>query len=174
MHRVKIVAGFQRQPEWRLWIGVPVIYLPLLTTVPFVFVGVWLARLHLWMIGATGVKGYWDFVPDWISHRYRNADHVSYAGGTGRWNIVRARFFWVFNCKMYCPMSVALLDYAAYLVKVVENWWCPFAHDRKPSYADGAIDGSFWHTNSSESAKLHPDDRDNPIWSEQAGRRSRP
>jgi len=87
---------------------------------------------------------------------------------------VRARFFWVFNCKMYCPMSVALLDYAAYLVKVVENWWCPFAHDRKPSYADGAIDGSFWHTNSSESAKLHPDDRDNPIWSEQAGRRSRP
>jgi hypothetical protein len=171
MNRVRIVAGFRRQPYWRLLLGVPVIYLPLLTTVPFVFVGVWLVRLHLWMIGATAVKGYWDFVPAWISHRYRNAEHIVYVGGTGRWNIVRTRAFWVFNCKLYCPMSVALMAYGAYLVKIVENWWCPFAHDRKPTYADAPIDGSFWHACPAELSELHPDDRDNPIWNEDAERR---
>jgi len=168
MNRVRIGAGFLRQPYWRLLLGVPVIYLPLLTTVPFLIIGVSLVRLHLWMIGATDVRRYWDFVPAWISHRYRNDQHVYYVGGTGRWNIVRARFFWVFNCKLYCPLSVALCAYGAYLVKVVENWWCPFAHEAKPSYAEGASDQSFWHTCPTELEKLHPEDRDNPIWNEDA------
>lgn len=65
-------------------------------------------------------------------------------------------------------MSVALLRYAAYLVKIVENWWCPFDHEYKHEYADGAIDKSFWHIYSHEIELLHPDDRDNPIWNEDA------
>lgn len=170
MERVRIGDGFQRQPKWRLLLGIPLIYLPLLTTVPFLIVGVLLARLHLWLVGATEMRGYWDFVPTWISHRYRNAEHIRLDSARGRWNILRTRFFWVANCKLYCPMSVALLAYATYLVKVVENWWCPFAHDRKASYAEGAIDMSFWHLDPQERRRLHPDDRENPIWNQAADR----
>jgi hypothetical protein len=50
---------------------------------------------------------------------------------------------------------------------IVENWWCPFAHDKKPDYAEGAIDKSFWHLHKAERNKLHPDDLDNPIWNEE-------
>ncbi|MCG6898227.1 MAG: hypothetical protein LJE61_10385 [Thiocapsa sp.] len=170
MNRVRIGFGFREQPTWKLLLGIPLIYLPLLTTVPFLILGVALARLHLRMVGGTEIRGYWDFVPSWISHRYRNADHISFQGGTGRWMILRSRYFWILNCKLYCPMSVALLAYASYLVKVVENWWCPFAHDRKETYAEGAIDMSFWHAYPRELPKLHPEDRDNPIWNEAASR----
>lgn len=170
MNRARIGKGFQRASYPRQLLGVILIYVPLLTTVPFVLIGTWLVRLHLWMIGATEVKGYWDFVPTWVSHRYRNAQHIRLEEA-GRWNIVRTRAFWILNCKLYCPLSVALMDYSAYLVKIVENWWCPFAHDRKPTYAESAINMSFWHTSSETLSRLHPDDRDNPIWNEAAERR---
>jgi hypothetical protein len=65
-------------------------------------------------------------------------------------------------------MSVALFSYAAYLVKIVENWWCPFAHNRKLNYADGAIDMSFWHVDPEELIKLDRADKNNPIWNEKA------
>jgi hypothetical protein len=54
----------------------------------------------------------------------------------------------------------------AYLVMIVENWWCPFKHDRKEEYLEGAIDQSFWHVDPEDCEKLHPDDRHNPIWNE--------
>lgn len=168
MSRVSIGTGFHAQPGWRLLLGIPLIYVPLLTTVPFVVVGVWLVRLHLWMIGATDIKGYWEFVPAWVSHRYRNRDHITFRGHRGPYFILRSRYYWIFNCKLYCPLSVALLAYADYLVKIVENWWCPFAHSRKDTYAESAIDRSFWHTFPEELSRLHPDDRDNPIWNEAA------
>jgi hypothetical protein len=63
-------------------------------------------------------------------------------------------------------MSVALFRYAVYLVMIVENWWCPFAHERKQEYAGAAIDESFWHIDPQELKKLHPDDKSNPIWNE--------
>ena len=53
-----------------------------------------------------------------------------------------------------------------YLVTIVENWWCPFHHDKKSEYADAAIDQSYWHIYEVERAKLHPDDRDNAIWND--------
>ena len=49
----------------------------------------------------------------------------------------------------------------------MEDWWCPFAHDRKDDFAEGAIDRSFWHDDPDETLKLHPDDKDNPLWIEQ-------
>jgi hypothetical protein len=76
------------------------------------------------------------------------------------------RFYWIFNCKLYCPLSVALFRYAAYLVMIVENWWCPFAHNKKQEYAEAAIDKSYWHLHAQERERLHPDDCDNPIWNE--------
>jgi hypothetical protein len=51
-------------------------------------------------------------------------------------------------------------------VKVVENWWCPFGHNKKDDgdYNEGAIDKSFWHIYPEERAKLHEDDLKNPLW----------
>lgn len=166
MERVRIGCNYVKQPLWKVMLGVPLIYLPIITTVPFVIIGVLLVKMHLKYVGGMAVKSYRDFVPGWVSHRYRNDEQPAinlpwYQPG-------HYRIFWVLNCKLYCPMSVALFSYAVYLVKIVENWWCPFAHDRKQSYAEGTIDESFWHVDPLELAKLHPDDKNNPIWNEKA------
>lgn len=65
-------------------------------------------------------------------------------------------------------MSIALLRYNVYLVKIVENWWCPFTHERKEEYSDASIDYSFWHMDPVREKALDPKDKDNPIWNERA------
>jgi hypothetical protein len=123
-------------------------------------------------VGAMNIRTYRDFVPAWISHRYRYDNQIIYTTGAAWYNLRHRRFYWIFNCKLYCPLSVALFRYAAYLVMIVENWWCPFDHGRKADYTQGAIDRSYWHLNEDERVRLHPEDRDNPIWNE-AGDRDR-
>jgi hypothetical protein len=76
------------------------------------------------------------------------------------------KLFWAFNCNVYCPLSVALYEWSAYLVKTVENFWCPFFHERKSDYAGSAIDQSFWHVLPENKAQLDPEDRDCAIWNE--------
>ncbi len=174
MDKVIIGSNHVKQPYWKRISAIPLIYIPLLTMVPFVIVGVLIVRFHLRMVGGMQIKTYWDFVPSWISHRYRNADQISFTGTTSRFNIMRSRLYWIFNCKLYCPMSVALFAYATYLVKIVENWWCPFTHDKKHTYAEAAIDKSFWHVYPDELTKLHPDDINNPIWNEGADEKDKP
>ena len=145
-------------------VGIPLIYFPLITTTPFVLLGVLLVRTHLKYVGAMNIRSYRDFVPAWISHRYSLDNQIIYSTGAAWYNMRAHRFYWIFNCKLYCPLSVALFRYAAYLVMIVENWWCPFVHDKKQEYAAGAIDKSFWHLHAQEQGRLHPEDRDNPIW----------
>jgi hypothetical protein len=168
MDRVRIGCNYEKQPFWKMVLGVPLIYMPIITTVPFVIIGVFLVRTHLKYVGGMAIKSYWEFVPDWLSHRYRNSEQP--AINISRFHFAYYRWFWVFNCKLYCPLSVALFRYAAYLVMIVENWWCPFAHGKKAEYAEGAIDKSFWHVDPEETAKLHPDDKQNPLWNEQGKR----
>ncbi len=165
MERVTIGANFAQQPLWKKAAGIPLIYFPLFTTLPFVFIGVLLVRTHLKYVGGMNIRPYRDFVPAWISHRYRYDNQIIYTTGSTWYNLRAHRFYWIFNCKLYCPLS-ALFRYAAYLVMIVENWWCPFTHDRKPEYAAAAIDKSYWHLQAQERERLHPDDRDNPIWNE--------
>ena len=168
MQRVKIGSNYLSRRLWKVFLGVPLIYVPLITTIPFVAIGTLLVRMHLVMIGGMYIRSYWDFVPTWISHRYRYNNQITYSTGA-RWYNLRARkFYWIFNCKLYCPMSVALFRYMAYLIKIVENWWCPFDHDKKLEYQEGAIDMSYWHLHDIECEKLHPDDLNNPIWNEEA------
>jgi len=162
MDRVQIGCNYVKQPFWKIMFGVPLIYLPIITSVPFVIIGVLLIKTHLRYIGGMKIKSYWEFVPSWISHRYRNNEQPTI--NVPWYYLAHYRFFWIFNCKLYCPLSVALFGYATYLVKIVENWWCPFAHEQKKTYAESAIDESFWHVDPEELAKLHPDDRKNPIW----------
>jgi len=165
MYRVRIGCNYVKQPFWKVVLGVPLIYLPILTTVPFVMIGVVLIRTHLRYVGGMEIKSYWEFVPAWLSHRYRNSAQPVI--NISRFHLAHYRLFWVFNCKLYCPLSVALFRYASYLVEIVENWWCPFAHERKQEYAESAIDKSFWHVFPEEQAKLHPDDEQNRIWNEE-------
>lgn len=167
MNRVSIAKNFLQQPRYKIMVGVPLIYVPIITTLPFVFVAIVLVRTHLSLIGAKDLKGYWDFVPKWISHRYRNRDQLQYKTGAKWYNLRGMRFYWVFNCKLYCPLSVAVFRYLSYLVMVVENWWCPFHHEKKPEYVEGAVDASYWHVHQAEREALHPNDRDNQIWNEQ-------
>ena len=164
---VRIGKIFPKRPlVLRVIIGLPLIYLPILSTIPFVMIGVILVRWHLWCLGATQIKKYWDFVPEWVSHRYVYRTQPIYSNSI--FSLPHYKWFWIFNCKVYCPMSIALLRYAVYLVKIVENWWCPFTHARKQEYADARIDYSFWHITEASKKALHPDDRENPIWNRDA------
>lgn len=164
--RVEIGKNFDKQPYWKVKTGVPLIYIPLLITVPFVAVGILLVKAHLKLVGAEGVKPFSDFLPSWASHRYHYDNQIVY-GDEKNWKNLRSyRFYWIFNCKIYCPVSVAMFRYMAYLVRIVENWWCPFEHDKKEEYKGSSIDYSYWHIHEKERAKLHEDDKQNPIWNQ--------
>jgi len=169
MERVIIGANHKRRAKWQNALGTVLIFLPILLAVPFAVLAVALVRLHLRIMGAEQLKSYCDFAPGWRSHRYTRKDQITFTTDMAWWEPGRYRLFWIFNCKLYCPLSVALFAYLAYLVKVVENWWCPFYHDKKPTYGDGAIDRSFWHIYPAERDKLHPEDRANPVWNDNAG-----
>lgn len=166
MERVKIGENFVKQPLWKVFVGVPLIYFPIIISIPFVIVSVMLVKSHLRLLGAKNIKPYSDFVPNWSSHRYHYKNQITYSTGA-KWHNLRAyRWYWIFNCNLYCPLSVALFRYITYLVKIVENWWCPFEHDKKCEYTESAIDKSYWHLHKQEKDRLHPDDRDNSLWNE--------
>jgi hypothetical protein len=162
--RITIGGNYDRVSPWRVLVGLPFVYLPVLV-MPFILLGGALVYIHLRMMGASDLKTLRDFLPDWDSHRYHYKTQIVKQDihPWARW--ARARFFWVFNCTLYCPFSVASLEWVTYLTKAVENWWCPFGHARKEAYASAAIDASFWHV-SRDVAQLHPEDRDNPIWND--------
>lgn len=168
MQRIRIGDNFIAQSLWKVFIGVPLIYLPLIFSIPFVVVCVVLVKAHLRLMGAKNIRPYSDFVPAWISHRYHYNNQITYSTGA-KWHNLRAyRWYWIFNCNLYCPLSVALFRYITYLVMIVENWWCPFEHDKKCEYAEARIDKSYWHLHPQEKERLHPEDRNNPVWNEDA------
>lgn len=163
-NRVLIGRTFADVPFWKLAIGVPLIYLPVFLTLPFIILGVWLVKGHLVFMGAKNLKKYKDFVPVRKSFRYSLETQITMKGKSiNYW--LRSKVYWFYNCGIYCPYSVALFEYGSYLVKVVENWWCPFHHDKKSSYSNASIDQSFWHI-SPEKGKLHTDDLEDPIWND--------
>lgn len=168
MKRVSIGEGFDVQPMWKVVIGVPLVYLPIICSIPFVIVCVLLVKTHLRLMGAKNIRSYWEFVPHWASHRYCYNNQIIYSTGAAWHNLRHYRWYWIFNCKLYCPLSVALFRYITYLVMIVENWWCPFDHDQKSEYQEGAIDKSYWHVHELEMSRLDPEDCANPIWNKTA------
>lgn len=119
MERVIIGRNFYNQPRWKRMVSVPLIYLPLLTTVPFLMVAVILIKFHLTYVGGLNIRPYGSFVPAWVSHRYRYEDQITFQTGTSRFQLQAQRWFWIFNCE-------------------------------------------------AERRMLHPEDRDNPIWNDEA------
>ncbi|MEY4768994.1 MAG: hypothetical protein RL637_1633 [Pseudomonadota bacterium] len=164
--RVHIAAHHQQMSVPRRAIGLLFVYLPILT-LPFVITSAYLTYFHLRMVGAKGVKTWSDFMPDRASHRYDLKNQIT-MDGSFKLSLAQSKLYWILNCTWYCPLSVALFEWHAYLVKVVENWWCPFAHNRKNEgcYNEGAIDRSFWHLYPEDKKKLHTDDLNNPLWNE--------
>jgi hypothetical protein len=165
--RVSIGDNYRNVPFYRILFGVPIVYLPLIIF-PFVLISAWLTWLHLKMIGAKNVYTYRDFLPEKTSFRYNFNTQILMEKRFFFTTWSRSVIFWMFNCTRYCPYSVALFHWHTYLVKVVENFWCPFNHDKKHTYGDGAIDKSYWHQTEVDAKKLHPDDRYNPIWNKDA------
>lgn len=163
-HRVEIGANHKKISLLRRTIGLIFVYLPLLTA-PFIVISAYLTYYHLILIGAKNVKKWSDFLPDRATHRYNLKNQITMEG-TYKLSMAQSKLYWILNCTWYCPVSVGLFEWHAYLVKLVENWWCPFTHNKKQegSYDDGAIDQSFWHIYPEDRVKLDPEDEQNPLW----------
>jgi hypothetical protein len=162
--RVEIGAHHKKVSVPVRAIGLIFVYLPILT-LPFVITSAYLTYWHLRMVGAKNVKRWQDFMPERATHRYELKNQIV-MDGSFKLSLAQSKLYWILNCTWYCPLSVALFEWHAYLVKVVENWWCPFGHNKKDNgdYNEGAIDKSFWHIYPEEQAKLHEADLKNPLW----------
>jgi hypothetical protein len=145
-------------------VGLLFVYLPILT-LPFVFLSAYLTYYHLKLIGGENIKTLSDFLPARSSHRYTLKNQIT-MDGSFKLSLAQSKLYWILNCTWYCPVSVALFEWHAYLVKLVENWWCPFTHEKKESYNNAKIDKSFWHIYPEDAIKLEPEDRDNEIWND--------
>ena len=86
--------------------------------------------------------------------------------GSFKLSLAQSKLYWILNCTWYCPVSVAVFEWHAYMVKIVENWWCPFTHEKKEGYSNAKIDKSFWNIYPEYAFKLNPEDINNPIWNE--------
>lgn len=125
----------------------------------------YLTYYHLLMIGGKNIKKFSEFLPERASHRYTLENQIT-MDASFKASLSQYKLFWILNCTWYCPVSVALMEWHAYLVKLVENWWCPFTHSKKEGYSNATIDKSFWHIYPEDNAKLNSEDRNNPIWNE--------
>ncbi len=155
----KKISSFQQ-----IW-GVALVYVPILS-IPFVFFSAYVTYLHLKLMGAKNIKKYSDFLPDRKSHRYSMKNQITMEPGY-KLSPTQTKLYWLFNCTWYCPSSVALFEWHTYLVKLVENWWCPFTHGTKEAYKNASIDKSFWHIFPEEVKKMEQDDIDNPMWNDE-------
>lgn len=160
--RVIIGREYAKISPRRAFFGLLFIYAPIIF-LPFILLPASLVYIHLKILGAKDLKTLRDFLPDPATHRYDYKSQIVYENAPAIAVWTRSRLYWLFNCTWYCPVAVGTLEWFTYLVKVVENWWCPFAHERKPEYAHAAIDFSYWH-NQVDIVKLHTKDRNNPIW----------
>lgn len=160
--RVEIGRNHEKMSILSRGIGIILIYLPLFTF-PFVFISAYLTYYHLRMVGGKNIKTLSDFLPERASHRYTLKNQIRMKGSF-KASMAQSKLFWILNCTWYCPVSVALFEWHAYMVKIVENWWCPFTHEKKENYKNAKIDKSFWHLYPEEVSQLAEEDRNNPIW----------
>lgn len=163
--RVQIGGNHKQMSVLSRTIGLVLVYLPILT-VPFVITSAYLTYYSLIFCGAKNVKKWRDYIPEKSSHRYTMKNQVTMRGSF-KLSLAQLKLFWILNCTVYCPYSVALFEWHSYLVKVVENWWCPFAHSNKENYKNGSIDQSFWHIHPEDASKLEEEDKSNPIFTDE-------
>lgn len=91
------------------------IYLPLLV-MPLVAFSAWVTYQRLKLLGAKNLLPYQAFLPDRKSHRYTLKTQITMEPGF--WlSPIRSKLFWIANCTWYCPYSVALFEWHAYLIR---------------------------------------------------------
>ena len=163
--RIEIGANHKQMSILSRTIGIILVYLPIFT-LPFVIASAYSTYYSMVFCGAKNLKKWGDFIPAKDSHRYSLKDQIT-MDGSFKFSFAQSRLYWIINCTLYCPYSVALLEWHAYLVKAVENWWCPFSHKNKDNYKNASIDQSFWHIYPAEVVKLHEDDKSNPIFTDE-------
>ena len=164
--RIQINKPYRKISKLRAFVGLIFVYLPIIF-LPFILIAAALIYIHLRLMGAQNLKTLKDYLPERSTHRYSYKTQITYKNAPRLAFWARTKTFWLFNCTWYCPFSVGTLEWFTYLVKTVENWWCPFNHARKDEYANASIDVSYWH-NTANLDQLHPDDRTNPIFSDQS------
>ncbi len=162
--RVQIGKNHNNMPVWKRAVGMILVYLPILT-LPFVILSAYMTYYHLRFVGAENLKTWSDYLPNRASYRYSYQTQIT-MNPSFQPSLSQYKWFWIANCTWYCPYSVALFEWHAYLVKIVENWWCPFGHGKKETYSNAPIDKSFWHIYPADVVKLTDEDRDNPIWND--------
>ena len=162
--RIQIGRTFENIPIPLQILGLPLIYLPVFVCIPFMILGLNLVRWHLLLMGAKNLKKYRDFIPHRKTYRYAYKNQIKSKSGHWFTIFARTKLFWFYNCGIYCPLTIGLLEYFSYLVMVVENWWCPFFHDKKSNYNHSALDKSYWHITKQKLSQLHPDDRNCPTY----------
>ncbi len=92
------------------------IYLPLLV-MPLVAFSAWITYLRLKLLGVKALRPYQSFLPERKTHRYTLKTQITMEPGF--WlSPIRSKLFWVANCTWYCPYSVALFEWHAYLSRV--------------------------------------------------------
>jgi len=241
--RCNIGKFYFSQAKWKRGLAIPLVYLPIFTTLPFCAFFAFLSKMVLVLSGNRDIPTIRSLMPCWVSHRYTHKNQITmkpklvWYDPVSYMDYLRAmKWFWVFNCKMYCPTSVAilrqataisretdkksgvvrflstalllpvipfiliganlvmvhlkwlgghdikkrsefaeedggnytssLLNWTGYVVEIIENWWCPFNHEKKDSYYRGALDSSFWHIFPKYVVELASRDRENPIFSD--------
>jgi len=163
--RVLIGANYTKRSVLSRAIGLIFIYLPILTF-PFIVMSAYFTYYSLILCGAQNVRKWSYYLPKRETHRYNLKNQIT-MDGSFKFSLAQSKLYWILNCTVYCPYSVALFEWHAYLVKVVENWWCPFTHGKKENYKNGSIDQSFWHIYPDDKVKLHEDDKCNPIFTDE-------
>lgn len=167
MQRVQIGKNFMKISKLRIVLGTPLIYLPIIIF-PFVILNGLVVYAHLRAVGAKNIRPLKEFIPDWSTHRYHIKNQITITSWANP--LSKFKWYWLYNCSIYCPFTVGFLAWHTHLGRVVENFWCPFKHGKKDLYADTPIDKSFWHLTEVNRKKLHPEDRENPIWNDEAKR----
>ncbi len=163
--RVRIGENHNNMSVLSRTLGLIFIYLPIFT-LPFIILSANLTYYSLILCGARNVKKYREYLPDKSTHRYSLKNQIT-MDGSFKLSLAQSKLYWIANCTVYCPYSVALFEWHSYLVKVVENWWCPFTHEKKEDYKNGSIDKSFWHIYPEDAVKLHEEDKSNPIFTDE-------
>ncbi|KAF3981798.1 MAG: hypothetical protein HFP81_06105 [Methylococcales symbiont of Hymedesmia sp. n. MRB-2018] len=163
--RIEIGTNHKQMSILSRTIGLILVYLPIFT-LPFVIASAYSTYYSMIFCGAKNLKKWGDFIPDRDSHRYSLKNQIK-MDGSFKLSFAQSKLYWIANCTLYCPYSVALMEWHAYLVKAVENWWCPFTHANKENYKNASIDQSFWHIYPDEISKLHEEDKANPIFTDE-------
>jgi len=126
--RCNIGKFYFSQPKWKRGLAIPLVYLPIFTTLPFAAFFSLLTKLVLMLTGNRSIPTIRSLMPCWVSHRYTHETQITmkpkliWYDPVSYMDYLRAmKWFWIFNCKMYCLTSVAILRQTTAISRAVKQ-----------------------------------------------------